>query len=287
MLNNGRCQVPQPISRWQNVWITGASTGIGHDVALRLARAGATVAVSARSADKLSDLAALEQNIKPYPLDVTDHDAVMATAAKIKQDIGELDLVILNAGVYFSKRADLGFEANDCKYTMDVNYNGVVNGVEAVLDDMIEADRGHIAMVASVAGFRGLPRASSYSPSKAAVIALGESLVLDLTETKIKVSVVNPGFVDTPLTAGNNFPMPFIIPSDEAASLIIKGLERGKFDITFPRRMKWLMNSLRAMPNWMFFMMTKPLVRQQRAAQALEDAEKKAAEGKAVTSDDI
>ncbi|MGH1417451.1 MAG: SDR family NAD(P)-dependent oxidoreductase [Hyphomicrobiaceae bacterium] len=264
--------MPQPISKWQNVWITGASTGIGREVALRLARAGTTVAASARSSDKLAELAELEPNIKPYPLDVTDHDGVMKTAEKIKQEVGPLDLVLLNAGTYISKRADQDFQAKDCTHTMAINYNGVTSGVEAVLGDMLKADRGHIAIVASVAGFRGLPRATSYSPTKAALIAFGEALALDLTETKIKLSVINPGFVDTPLTAQNDFPMPFIISSDEAAALIIKGLEREKFDITFPRRMKWLMNFMRVIPNWLYFSISKILVRQQRAAQLARQA---------------
>ncbi len=264
----------QKRSKWNNVWITGASTGIGRDVALQLARAGAKVAASARSTDKLAELAALEPNIKIYPLDVTDHAAVLETGQRIKQDLGVLDLVILNAGIYKSQRADLGFSAKDCAQTMAVNHNGVANGVEAVLSDMVARDGGHVAIVASVAGFCGLPRASSYSPSKAAAISLGETLALDLTGSNVKISVINPGFVDTPLTAGNDFPMPFIIPSDEAATAIISGLETEKFDITFPWKMRWLMKSIAAMPYWMYFLTLRPLIAQQRAAYEAAQAEK-------------
>ncbi len=259
--------MPQPISKWRTIWITGASSGIGHDLALRLARMGATVAASARSADKLDALCALEPNIKSYPLDVTDLQDVLDTATKIKADLGELDLVILNAGTYERQRSDLSFSAKQCTTTMAVNYNGVVHGVEAVLPDMVANNRGHIAVVASVAGFRGLPNGSSYSPTKAACIALCEALTLDLAETDVKISVINPGFVKTPLVEGNDFPMPFIISSDEAATHIIEGLESERFDITFPWKMRWLMNTMRTLPNAIFLPMAKSQIKKQRAAR--------------------
>lgn len=251
--------------QWNTIWITGASTGIGREVALKLADTGAQIAISARSADKLAELAALKPNIHAYPLDVTDFDAVQTTAAQIRTQHGGLDLVILNAGAYSPQRADISFSAQQCKDTMAINYGGVVNGIEAVLPDMVSRDRGRIAIVASVAGFRGLPRASSYSPTKAAEIALAESIELDLTETNVDISVINPGFVKTPLTDGNDFPMPFIIEADEAADLIIAGLKKGKYDITFPWRMRLVMKLLRIMPNWLFFKIVKGQVVQQRA----------------------
>lgn len=237
---------------WKVVWITGASTGIGRELSLRLARDGAVVAVSARSAGKLGELASEHSNIRAYPLDVEDAAAVAATAARIERELGPLDLAVLNAGIW-QMMAVSDFSAERAKQSMGVNYFGVVNALEPVMRAMVERGRGHIAMVSSVAGYRGLMKGAAYAPTKAALISLAESLNPHLTHRGVKLTIICPGFVETPMTSVNTFPMPFIVPVSVAAEKIHKGLARGKYEIVFPWRMMLLMKTLRIIPNWLFF----------------------------------
>lgn len=237
---------------WASVWITGASSGIGRDVAVKLAGRGARVTVSARSADTLAALAAQHARITAAALDVTDRAAIGAVVAKIEAAQGPLDLVILNAGAWQPMGAS-GFDAGKSAQSMAVNYLGIANALEHVLPAMIARGRGHIALTASVAGYRGLPQAAAYAPSKAAVISLAEALKPDLARKGVTVSVINPGFVETPMTAVNRFPMPFLMPSHKAADAIIAGLEKGKFDIVFPWQMAALMKFARVLPYPAYF----------------------------------
>ncbi len=205
---------------WKVVWITGASTGIGREIALQLAAQGVTVAASARSADKL---AALGPGIRSYPLDVTDRQAILATLEKIEQELGQIDLALMAAGTY--NPLDVGeFDPLLFEAAITTNYLGVVNCLAGLLPRMLSRRRGHVAWIASVAGFVGLPKAAAYGPSKAALINLAESLKVDLELRGVTVSVVNPGFVETPMTAQNDFTMPFLMQPTEAARLTIEGL---------------------------------------------------------------
>jgi short-subunit dehydrogenase len=238
--------------RWNVVWITGASTGIGRELALFLARAGVTVAASARSEDKLAELEGLNANIKSYPLDVSDAARVTSLHAQIEQDLGPIDLAVLNAGIW-QQMIVSDYSADRAKASMDVNYNGVVNALEPVMRTMVSRARGHIAIVASVAGYRGLMKGAAYAPTKAALIALCESLYPHLKRKGVSLTVISPGFVKTPMTDVNTFPMPFIIAVEDAAKIIATGLDRNKYEIVFPWRMALLMKTLRIMPNRLFF----------------------------------
>ena len=239
-------------SSWTVIWITGASTGIGRELALRLAASGAKVAVSARSVDKLRELEAAYPNIKAYPLDVVDLAATKATAGTIARDLGPINLAILNAGVWVPMDAET-YDAAGITQAMAVNFTGVTNALSPLIPAMIGRKSGHIAIVSSVAGYRGLPVAISYAPTKAALISLAESLYPDLMDHNVKLTVINPGFVDTPMTKPNEFPMPFMVSTQTAADTIIKGLIKGKFEIVFPWRMKLLAKFTRLLPYWMFF----------------------------------
>ncbi|MEZ5817000.1 MAG: SDR family NAD(P)-dependent oxidoreductase [Hyphomicrobiaceae bacterium] len=243
---------------WKTAWITGASSGIGRQLAVDLADAGVTVAASARSAERLAELAAARPNIKPHPVDVADREAVRAAAARMMSDVGTPDLAILNAGVWHPMQAK-AFDAEKSSASMAVNYLGITYALEALLPAMIERRAGHVALVASVAGYRGLPLAAAYAPSKAAVIALAESLALELPRHGVTVSIVNPGFVDTPMTAVNKFPMPFKIGVHAASRTILSGLSRGKYEIAFPWRMALMMKALRTMPNQLFLQIGRRL----------------------------
>ncbi len=236
---------------WRTAWITGGSTGLGRELALRLAREGVRVAVSARSAEKLGELAESQPNLVAVPLDVTDRAAVAEAHRRIVGEFGSVDLAVLNAGVWHPMKAT-EYDADRAVQSMAVNYFGIVNAVDVLIPDMKSAGRGQIALVGSVAGYRGLPMAAAYAPSKAAVISLAEVLRLELASHGIVVSLVNPGFVETPMTSVNEFPMPFILKSDDAAARIYRGLARGKFEIAFPWQLVGLMKALRVMPNALF-----------------------------------
>jgi short-subunit dehydrogenase len=244
------------MARWNVVWITGASTGIGREVALLLAKRGCKVAISARSADKLAELAALNANILAFPLDVTDTVATKAVVAAIEQRLGAIDLAILNAGTWDAMGAK-DFTAARAEASMRVNYFGLANGVEALAPLFIARKAGHLALVASVAGYRGMPQAAAYAPGKAAAISLAEALKPDLLRHNVIVSVINPGFVDTPMTAVNKFPMPFMVPVAVAAEKIVAGLDKGQFEIAFPWQLVTLLKIMRVLPYWLYFWVAK------------------------------
>lgn len=239
-------------------WITGASSGIGAALALELADNGWQVAVSARRADALAKLCATNPaRLRAFELDVTDRLACAETATAIAHALGPIDLAIFNAGIgaNFDVR---NFDADALNRRMSVNYGGVVNGIGAVLGKMQQRGCGQIALMASLAGYRGLPGSAPYVASKAAVIGLAESLYLDLAGSGVDISVINPGFVRTPLTAHRQErAMPFIIDASDAARRIRRGLDRRDFEIVFPRRLTVIMKALRCLPYAVYFALMK------------------------------
>lgn len=237
---------------WTNVWITGASSGIGRELALRFAAMGCNVAASSRSLDKLQELALSDPRIKPYPVDVEDAGAAADVFARIEADLGPVDLAVLNAGIW-EQMVVSDFSAERAKQTMSVNYFGVLHTLEPAMRAFVARGRGHIAIMSSVAGFRGLMRGAAYNPTKAALISLSEALYPHLTRKGVKLTVINPGYIKTPMTDVNRFPMPFIIPVEEAADTMMKGLLKGKYEIVLPFKMMLLMKTLRLLPNALFF----------------------------------
>jgi short-subunit dehydrogenase len=237
------------------VWITGASTGIGAALAQALARAGHTVAITARSADKLAALAQQaygQGRIVAYPADVLDGDAVKAAAQKIVADLGGIDTAILSAGTYTPDKPGV-FDAAGIEAQFALNVGGTVKTLDAILPHMRKAGHGHIAIVASVAGYRGLPMAAGYGATKAALINMAESLKLDFARQNIRLQVICPGFVKTPLTDKNDFPMPFIMPAEKAAGLIARGLASHRFEIAFPWQLVWSLKLMRVLPYGLYF----------------------------------
>jgi NADP-dependent 3-hydroxy acid dehydrogenase YdfG len=248
------------MSVWQQVmrpadgaaWVTGASAGIGRATALALADRGWTVHATARSAEALEKLAAERPGkIIPQPGDVTDAPRMAEIVAAIEAQ-GPLALAILNAGVYLPMRAQ-EFDAAKAAQTFAVNLNGVANGLDPVLKAMIARRKGHVALTASVAGYRGLPRAAAYSASKAALIAMAEALAFDLIDLNVRISVLNPGFVETEATSVNDFQMPFLMTTDTAARRIVEGLEKPGFEIAFPRRFALILRTIGLLPNRAYF----------------------------------
>ena len=237
--------------RGQRVWVIGASTGIGAAVARDLINAGARVALSARSRGRLDAIAEGTDAIV-VPLDVTDRAAVLAAATKVRDALGALDLVIVLAGTHSPMRADQ-FDRGKADQLLAVNLAGPLNCLEAVLPTLLAQRRGGIALVASVAGYRGLPQALIYGPSKAALIHLAEGLYLDLHRHGIGVYLVNPGFVDTPLTQRNDFAMPALMDADKAARRTLDGIAAGRFEIHYPRRFTFWLKLLRILPYPAYF----------------------------------
>jgi short-subunit dehydrogenase len=241
----------------ESVWITGASQGIGRELALQLARQGCSVACTARSAGLLSVLQDSQPGIAAHPLDVTDARAMAAAVDAIEKRQGPLDMAVFNAGVYEPVPGGIA-EPELFRRHMEVNYQGVVNGVMAVLPAMLERGRGQIVIVASVAGYRGLPRSAAYGPTKAALISLAETLRLEARGSRVEIRLVNPGFVETRLTAKNNFPMPAIMSPQEAARRIIQGLRGKSFEIAFPASFVIWLKLARLLPyRWYFPLMSR------------------------------
>jgi NAD(P)-dependent dehydrogenase (short-subunit alcohol dehydrogenase family) len=232
-------------------WVTGASSGIGRDTALQLAREGWTVAVTARSADDLIALAQstgkLKGSIHAFPGDVTQPERMAEIVGSIADTLGPLALAVLNAGVYLPVDARQ-FSASAFTPTFQVNLIGVANCLEPAIAAMRAAGQGQIAIVASVTGYGGLPTSAAYGASKAALINLAETLCIELDPVGIRVQVVNPGFIDTPATKDNPFPMPALMQPEKAARRITAGLRSNRFEITFPRRFTYVLKLLGLLP---------------------------------------
>lgn len=237
-------------------WITGASSGIGRSVALELARRGWTVAATARRLSELEALAAdaagLKGRIVAHPGDVTDREGMASLADTIETMHGPLALAFFNAGVAPYVRAG-ALDVDAFRQAMEINFMGAVNGLAPAIERMAARGQGQVAVNASVAGYGGLPRAAAYGASKAAAIHMCEALKFDCDNLGITLQVVNPGFIDTPLTRKNDFPMPFLMTMDEAGRRAVDGFERGGFEINFPRRLAWILKAINLLPYPLYF----------------------------------
>jgi len=250
----------QPIRDWRGkrVWVIGASSGIGAALARALLTQGARVALSARNGPGLEQIAATSgATALVLPLDVTDAASVAPALQLVVAAWGGIDLVLWCAGSHNPVRA-WELDAADARRLVDVNLNGVLNGLPAVVRQLLQQKSGGIAIVSSVAGYGGLPSALVYGATKAALINLAETLYLDLAPRGIGVYLINPGFVKTPLTDKNTFTMPALISAEEAAREIIAGFARGSFEIHFPRRFTLWLKLLRLLPyRWYFALVHK------------------------------
>jgi NADP-dependent 3-hydroxy acid dehydrogenase YdfG len=230
-------------------WVTGASSGIGREVAAQLARAGWIVAISARREEELASLAALHPGkMLVVPLDITDQPAVAAAVARIEAESGrKIARAVLNAGTYIRDTAP-DFDVQKFKTQLDVNLLGTANCLAAIMPQMLAAGRGQIGIVGSLAGLSGLPGAVTYSSTKAALLAMAQSLKFDFVRAGLAISYIAPGFVKTPLTEKNQFPMPFLMDVEDAAAAILRGLNGNKFLIAFPGKLAWPLRFMRILP---------------------------------------
>jgi NAD(P)-dependent dehydrogenase (short-subunit alcohol dehydrogenase family) len=221
-------------------WVVGASSGIGLATARLLHQRGARVVVSARQRPPLQSFEAEHPGSLAIGVDVTDAAALAEATRRVVGERGRIDLVVYCAGHYRAMRAT-AFRLDDALRHQQVNYVGALHLLDAVLPVLIAQRSGHIGLVSSVAGYRGLPNSLAYGPTKAALINLAQTLYLDLNPLGIGCSLINPGFVDTPLTAQNTFAMPALITPETAAREILDGWAAGRFEIHFPKRFtRWL-----------------------------------------------
>lgn len=244
----------------KRVWVIGASTGIGEATAHLLVDRGANVAFSARSVDKLVATTARAPRALALPLDVTDADGVASACQRLVAQWGGVDLVLVVAGGYNEMRADT-FDLAAANRLIDLNLKGVFNCLAPVLPQLLRQGAGGIGIVASVAGYSGLPKALVYGPTKAALINLCESLYIDLHPRGIGVYQICPGFVDTPLTKDNDFKMPALMSPELAAEQLVEGIEHGDFHIHFPRRFTNGLRLARLLPYRLYFWMIKKVTR--------------------------
>jgi NADP-dependent 3-hydroxy acid dehydrogenase YdfG len=244
-----------PIKNWQDkrVWIIGASTGIGAALATALLNQGARVALSSRKAEALKALrVGHEKNALVLSLDLTLPEQMTSAQNTLVKTWGGYDLILFVAGDHKPMRA-WDFKLDDARHLVEINLMGVVNGLSIVIPQFLSQQKGHIAIVASVGGYGGLPQALIYGATKAACINMAETLYLDLQQKNIAVTLINPGFVKTPLTDKNTFNMPALVSAEEAATEIIRGLARGDFEIHFPKRFTLWLKLLRILPYRMYF----------------------------------
>ena len=246
----------------KRVWVIGASSGIGEACANALLAQGAKVALSSRRVERLNAIAAQAQADQALviPLDVTKDDQFHGAYQTLLNTWGGLDLLLFVSGMYIPLRAD-DFEIQAAEQTIEANLLGPMRAVALVLPEMLKEHAGHIAIVGSVAGYSGLPKALAYGPSKAGIINFCETLYYDLLPEGVSVHMISPGFVATEATAQNDFEMPALISAEQAATEILSGIQRGEFDIHFPKRFSRFLKLLRILPYPLYFWIVRRFVK--------------------------
>ena len=244
----------------KKIWITGASSGIGKSVAEKFANEGWKVAVSARRKELLDELAK-NPNIVSFPLDVTNRNQINEVFKNILDNFGELDICLFSSGTYEPKD-EQNIDPDKIKNVINVNFLGVIDCVKSVERYFKDKKSGHISIVSSIAGYRGVPNSSGYGPSKAALTNFSESIYFDFKKFGVRVSVVSPGFIKTPLTDKNEFPMPFLKTPEYAAEKIFNGLVKSSaFEIHFPKGLTLTLKFLRILPYRLYLFLVDKLVK--------------------------
>jgi len=235
------------------VWITGASTGIGKSLALKFAKEGWNVAISARRENLLNEIVESNKNIKSFPLDVNNSEDCLETFRKIRETFKDIELCVFCTGIHDPK-SEKEFNLVKIRKIMETNFFGTINSINAVYEYFKNKKSGHISIVSSVAGYRGLPAAGAYCASKSALTSFSESLFFDLKRYGVRVSVVSPGFIKTPMTDKNDFPMPMIKTPEFAADEMFEGMtKKTNFEIHFPKTFTRLMKILKFIPSNLYF----------------------------------
>ena len=239
------------------IWITGGSSGIGKALAYKFANEGWQVALSARREELLNEISKSNNNIHSFPVDVLDVDKCKEVFNKILSKFENIDIVVFSTGIH-DPNSEKKLNLDSIRKIMETNFFGTMNSINSVYNYFKEKKSGHISIVSSVAGYRGLPIAGAYCASKSALISYAESLYFDMKRFNVRVTVINPGFIKTPMTDQNPFPMPMIESVEFAAEEIFKGLTKSKsFEIHFPKKFTFIMKILKIMPNWLYLKLIK------------------------------
>ena len=248
----------------KTIWITGASSGIGKSLALKFANEGWQVAASARREDLLNQLSESNQNISPFPLDVTSRENCEEIFEKIKNKFENIDTCFFSTGTWDPKK-EKEINIDQMKKVMEVNFFGTLNCIKAVEMYFKEKKNGNISIVSSIAGYRGLPNSTGYGASKAALNNLTESLYFDFGRYNVRVSLISPGFIKTPMTDKNQFKMPFLKTPEFAAEKIYNGLINGSsFEIDFPKELTLILKFLKILPDSVYFKLIRKLTKYQK-----------------------
>jgi|TARA_Y100000814_G_scaffold7985_1_gene6912 short-subunit dehydrogenase len=248
----------------KTIWITGASSGIGKSLALKFANEGWQVAASARREDLLNQLSESNQNISPFPLDVTSRENCEEIFEKIKNKFESIDTCFFSTGTWDPKK-EKEIDIDQMKKVMEVNFFGTLNCIKAVEMYFKEKKNGNISIVSSIAGYRGLPNSTGYGASKAALNNLAESLYFDFGRYNVRVSLISPGFIKTPMTDKNQFKMPFLKTPEFAAEKIYNGLINGSsFEIDFPKELTLILKFLKILPDSVYFKLIRKLTKYQK-----------------------
>jgi len=246
------------------IWITGASTGIGKALAIKFSKNGWNVAISARRLELLEEISKQNENIFSFPLDVTNKDECNKVFSEIKNKFGQIDLCIFSTGTWDPKK-EKEIDVKQIENVMKVNFFGTVNSIKSVEKYFKELGKGHISIVSSIAGYRGLPNSTGYGPSKSALNNLTESLYFDFKKYGVRVSLISPGFIKTPMTDKNNFKMPFLKTTEYAADKIYSGLiNTNAFEIHFPKQLTIVLKILKILPNWLYLKLVGKLTKYQK-----------------------
>ena len=248
----------------KTIWITGGSTGIGKALAIRFANEGWNVAISARRENLLKELSDKYENISPFPLDVTDKENCKNIFNQVKEKFGEIDICFFSTGTWDPKK-EKDIDVEQIENVFKINFFGTVNSIKAVEEYYKNRNEGTIAIVSSIAGYRGLPNSTGYGPSKSALNNLAESLYFDFGRHNVRVCLVSPGFIKTPMTDKNDFKMPFLKTPEFAADKIYDGLVNKKsFEIHFPKELTLTLKFFSILPYKLYFYLVKKLTKFQK-----------------------
>ena len=246
------------MSYWKNkvIFLTGASSGIGEGLAIELAKRGAILGLLARRESLLRDLAAKCERhgtaAREFPCDITDEIAVADAAQKLRAEFGKIDILIANAGIGGKPDNTKDLKPSDFRRVIDTNLVGAVNSVSAVLPQMVERGSGQLVAISSLAGSRGLPKSAAYSASKAGMTAFFESTRLDVQNKGVAVTIIQPGFIKTPLTSGRQAKMPFLMELEDSIPLFLRAIEKKKKFAAFPWQLATLVRAGRIFPAWLY-----------------------------------
>ena len=248
----------------KTIWITGGSTGIGKALAIKFSNEGWNVAISARREELLNELSDRYDNITAFPLDVTDKEKCIEVFAKIKNKYNDIDICFFSTGTWNPKK-EKDIDVEQIEEVFKVNFFGTVNTIKAVEQFFKDKKSGIITIVSSIAGYRGLPNSTGYGPSKSALNNLAESLYFDFKRSNVRICLVSPGFIKTPMTDKNNFKMPFLKTADFAAEEIYNGLiKKNVFEIHFPKQLTLILKFLQILPYKVYFYLIKKLTKLQK-----------------------